>query len=70
MDYSKPQLQSHQYAPFWACAAYSRQLGKNSKLGNSDNPTYRTYPSLQPKTSQEQWNDVHRDFNSWASWGH
>ncbi|HVW98380.1 MAG TPA: hypothetical protein VHA56_20605 [Mucilaginibacter sp.] len=44
--------------------------GKNSRMGLPDNPTFRDYPELAPKTFQEGWNDIVREFNRWVSWGH
>jgi hypothetical protein len=44
--------------------------GKNSRMGLPDSPTFRDYPELAPKTFQEGWNDIVREFNRWVSWGH
>lgn len=43
---------------------------KNSRVGGVDSPTFRDYPELAPKTFQEGWNDIVRQFKAWTSWGH
>jgi len=44
--------------------------GKNSRVGGADSSTFRDYPELAPKTFQEGWNDIVRQFTAWTSCGH